>query len=125
MSTSLEWDEPPRCKCCGRTHAGFDKTYCSMTCARADGFMPEYEGDGLDLPEVNDAPIRINPDGPVMLGEVETEPQSDPRECNGCGTRVSVPYARTFAWENGRLFCAECRSRSERYTNDPVYGSPD
>lgn len=41
----------------------------------------------------------------------------DHRACDDCGERLSASYARIFATEQGRLYCPDCRSRSERYSN--------
>lgn len=125
MSTSLEHGPVNVCLECDRAPIPLDKTFCSIECATAYEFSPKPQGfyDDLVVSD-NDSNDGLGQLGPVMYGEVETEQQSDPRECNGCGERVSAGYARTFAWENGTLFCADCKSRSERYSMDPSYG-PD
>lgn len=43
---------------------------------------------------------------------------TDARACNDCGTIMSKSYARIFATEHGDLWCPDCRSRSERYSNE-------
>lgn len=81
------------------------------------------ERDSKSTPEPDDS---IEPDvEPVLFKEAPAEKcvgQSldgfnDPRECNDCGTCMSKGYSMVFATESGDLYCPDCRSRSERYSN--------
>lgn len=103
---------------------------------------PEFVNDRLaDLKRERDTPTtfdatddtdHIDDAGtpePAMFGEIPTETHgepianfSDPRACDDCGERMSKSYARIFADTLDRLYCPDCRSRSERYSNDDVYG---
>lgn len=80
-----------------------------------------------DDPFADDRPAgRVVPKEPAMFGEVETDTPGErldapnPRECNDCGTVMSVGYKRIFGHENGDLWCPDCKPRAQRYTNDPA-----
>lgn len=141
MSASLETPAINRCLVCDAAPIPDGLTYCSELCYRADHYTCDICGTFTAYPSQHRRDVHpetvevsheerdpdataVEPRGPVMYGEVETELQSDPRECNDCGERVSASYARIFARENGDLWCSDCRARSERYSNDPSYG-PD
>lgn len=91
---------------------------------RGDGVQIDWAGSANGE---SDALLANGGDGPVMFGEVpEPSPgqsldAADPRECNGCNRKMSVQYAKVFARDvDGDLWCPECKSRSTRYSNDPI-----
>lgn len=80
------------------------------------------DGNGFETAEDTD-PIEPLSSGPAMFAEApEPGPgqrlhPKDPRKCNDCGERMSSGYARIFSTETGDLYCPDCRSRAERYSN--------
>lgn len=94
--------------------------------------LSELAADREPVPQT-DAPEPTPDPEPTLFKETPTErvgqPMdgfNDPRECNDCGAVMSKGYAKIFASERGDLWCPDCKSRSERYSNEGgTFGGTD
>lgn len=147
-SIKMSVKQPKRCVVCDAAPIDTSAEVCSVECARAARHVCQFCGtltldpeahfeakhpdqtrpavllsasEGLQRADPEMKPLE--PQGPVSYGEQTETPGSKITgrldwECDDCGTTMSKSYARTFATDNGELYCPDCRSRSERYTRE-------